>query len=83
MPLGESNSSALTITMEDTHVTEEGDYPSPSSASSSFADFDYLAHWYPANWACNLVLNASQKVMIFNVNNYVRTYLQDLRHCDG
>jgi hypothetical protein len=83
MPLRESNSSALAITTEDAHVTEEGDYPSSSSAPSSFADFDYLAHWYPANWACNLVLNASQKVMIFNVNYYFRTYLQDLRCCDG
>ena len=82
MPLGESNSSALAITTENAHVTEEGDYPSPLSAPSSFADFDHLAHWYPANWACNLVLNASQKVMIFNVNKYLHMYLQDLRRCD-
>ena len=83
MPLGGSNSSALAIRTEDDHVTGEGDYPSPSSASSSFANFDYLAHWDPVNWACNLVLNASQKVTIFNVNYYVRTYLQDLCHCNG
>ena len=45
--------------------------PSASASSSSFADFDYLAHWYPANWACNLVLNAPQKVTIFDVDYVV------------
>ncbi|GAX12479.1 hypothetical protein FisN_24Hh053 [Fistulifera solaris] len=40
---------------------------SASSSSSSWDDFDYLQHWYPVSWACDIKLNRPTQVSLFDI----------------
>ncbi|KAL3782678.1 hypothetical protein ACHAW5_001359 [Stephanodiscus triporus] len=60
------------VMIDDANVAAEDE----GDSSSPFADFDYYAHWYPVNWAHNLVLNRPQKVTVFDVD-YVVARISD------
>lgn len=58
--------SPLTLSRDDARKQ-----PLYSTTSSSWESFDYLQHWYPVSWACDLKLDRPSHVSLFDTQYVV------------
>jgi phenylpropionate dioxygenase-like ring-hydroxylating dioxygenase large terminal subunit len=73
MRLGALDTAVSTITVNSDYTFGDANVSKDNELrpKQSFENFDYLAHWYPVSWACDIPLNQPTKITLFDTDYVV------------